>query len=390
MVIQHCIEAMNANRMFNINVKDQAKASEKLASGYRINRAADDAAGLAISEKMRRQIRGLTQASENAQDGISMVQTAEGALHETHDMLQRMNELCIKAASDTLQSSDREFIQFEIDAIRAEIDRTGASTSFNEIRLLNGIPQEYINAAPPSLSYSGIRGSMTQATRTQNAYYQVTPLTNGTILTQGSGDDTVYYMIGGTYDEETDGSREHPWPMTKESAYRHVASRLSAANTTDDYSVTIKYSTSGADEGKFVMDFHGPLKLDLLIGADGTDTLGVSIDAVNSSALGVWDVNVATRDNSGALNSIDVVKEAIQRNSQHRAYLGAIQNRLEHTIRNLDNVVENTTSSESVIRDTEMASTMVGYANRNILLQAGQTILSQANQSKQSVLRLLE
>ena len=390
MVIQHCIEAMNANRMFNINVKDQAKASEKLASGYRINRAADDAAGLAISEKMRRQIRGLTQASENAQDGISMVQTAEGALHENHDMLQRMNELCIKAASDTLQSSDREFIQYEIDAIRAEIDRTGASTCFNEIRLLNGIPQEHVNAAAPSLSYGGIRGSVAQATNTQNAYYQVSPLTTGTILTQGSGDDTVYYMIGGTYDEETDGSRDHPWPMSKESAYRHVASRLSVANTTDDYSVTIKYSTSGADEGKFTMNFHGPLKLDLLIGADSTDTLGVSIDAVNSSSLGVWDVNVATRDNSGALKSINVVKEAIQRNSQKRAYLGAIQNRLEHTIKNLDNVVENTTSSESILRDTEMASAMVSYANRNILLQAGETILSQANQSKQSVLRLLE
>ncbi|MBQ3797441.1 MAG: flagellin [Butyrivibrio sp.] len=390
MVIQHCIEAMNANRMFNINVKDQAKASEKLASGYRINRAADDAAGLAISEKMRRQIRGLTQASENAQDGISMVQTAEGALNEVHDMLQRINELCVKAANDTLQSVDREYIQYEIDEIQEEIDRTGATTTFNELKLLNGVPQEHVNARVPSLSYGGVRGSVTQATSSQNAYFQVPPLTSGTILTQGSGDQTVYYQIGGTYDEDTDGSRDHPWPMSKESVYRHVASRLSEANTTSDYSVTIKYSTSGSDEGKFIMEFHGPLKLDLLIGSESTDTLGVSIDAMNSSALGLWNVNVATHDNSGALQGIDAVKSAITINSQHRAYLGSIQNRLEHTIRNLDNVVENTTSSESVIRDTEMASTMVGYANRNILLQAGQTILSQANQSKQSVIRLLE
>lgn len=152
MVIQHCMEAMNANRMLNVNVKDQAKASEKLSSGYRINRAADDAAGLSISEKMRRQVRGLTQAAENAQDGISLVQIAEGALNEVHDMLQRMNELCVKSANDTLTYEDKTYIQSEIEALQSEIDRTGGVTTFNEIKILNGIRQEMIRAASPTLA----------------------------------------------------------------------------------------------------------------------------------------------------------------------------------------------------------------------------------------------
>ena len=394
MVVQHCMAAMNADRMLNVNVKDQAKASEKLSSGYRINRAADDAAGLAISEKMRRQVRGLTQASENAQDGISMVQIAEGALNEVHDMLQRMNELCVKAANDTLTFEDREYIQSEIEALQSEVDRTGGVTTFNEIKVLNGIRQEMVRAAAPNLGYSGFgSGTLRQAGSDGNASYQISPLRDGQVLTVGSGDSTVYYAVNGTLSDDPNlvpGSRENPWPISKESAYRHVASRLSSANTTDDYTVSVTYSTSGPDEGKFNMEFFGKLQIKLQVGSEAGDTLDIKISPVNASSLGLWSVNVATRDSSGPLAGIESVKNALEITSRERSNLGAYQNRLEHTIRNLDNVVENTTSSESQIRDTDMARQMVDYSNRNVLLQAGQSILSQANQTNQGVLSLLQ
>ncbi len=165
MVVQHSLLAMNANRMLNINVRDQKRASEKLSSGYRINRAADDAAGLAISEKMRRQVRGLTQATDNVQDGISLLQSAEGAMNEIHEMLQRMNELCVKAANDTLTYEDRSYIQEEINELQVEIDRTGSTTSFNELHVLDGIPQNWVTPNMPDIPWSGIGGgSLTAAT----------------------------------------------------------------------------------------------------------------------------------------------------------------------------------------------------------------------------------
>ena len=394
MVIQHCMEAMNANRMLNVNVKDQAKASEKLSSGYRINRAADDAAGLSISEKMRRQVRGLTQAAENAQDGISLVQIAEGALNEVHDMLQRMNELCVKSANDTLTYEDKTYIQSEIEALQSEIDRTGGVTTFNEIKILNGIRQESVTARAPSLPYIGLgTGTLRQASNGSLASYAISPLHDGQILSTGSGDDTVYYKIGGTLsDDETlvPGSRDNPWPLTKESVYRSIASSIARANVADTYSATITYPTSGEDEGKFTMEFFGPLQVKLQVGSEPGQTMDLSVNTINATVLGLWNINVATRDNSGPLKGIESVKNALQKVSQERSNLGAYQNRLEHTIRNLDNVVENTTGAESRIRDTDMAHQMVNYSNRNILIQAGQTILSQANQTKQGVLSLLQ
>ena len=275
MVVQHNVTAMNANRQLGITTGIQAKSSEKLSSGYKINRAADDAAGLAISEKMRRQVRGLTQASANAQDGISAVQTAEGALNEVHDMLQRMNELAVKAANDTLTTADRSYIQSEVNALVSEIHRTGEATSFNDTKLLDGT--------------------------FKNKNLQV-------------------------------GSDKHE---------------------------------------------NNVIKIDIV----ALTASGLGIDGSNVKVTGTDGVN--------ARNSIGTIKAALETVSKQRSDLGAIQNRLEHTIKNLDNVVENTQSAESQIRDTDMATEMVKYSNNNILAQAGQSMLAQANQTNQGVLSLL-
>ena len=191
-------------------------------------------------------------------------------------------------------------------------------------------------------------------------------------------------------DEIIPGSSRYPYSISKESVYRDIASRLSKANTTDDHTVSITYQIAGPDEGKFNMEFFGKLQLKLQVGSEAGQTMDIKISPVNASSLGLWNVNVATRDNSGPLSGIETVKNAIEITSRERSNLGAYQNRLEHTIRNLDNVVENTTGAESRIRDTDMAHQMVNYSNRNILIQAGQTILSQANQTNQGVLSLLQ
>ena len=273
MVVQHNLTAMNSNRMLGLTTKTQAKSTEKLSSGYKINRAADDAAGLAISEKMRRQVRGLTQASANAQDGISAVQTAEGALNEVHDMLQRMNELAVKSANGTNQSEDQSYIQSEVTNLINEIDRVAATTTFNEKSLLDG-------------------------------------------------------------------------------TFSNVALQVGAEAATDNQII-------------------------------------VTITSMNSTGLNnVKNVDVASV--AGAKNAIPVIKDAIKTLNSQRSGLGAIQNRLEHTINNLDNVVENTQAAESQIRDTDMATEMVKYSNNNILAQAGQAMLAQSNQANQGVLSLLQ
>ena len=275
MVVQHNLTAMNSSRMLNITTDSQAKSTEKLSSGYKINRAADDAAGLAISEKMRRQIRGLTQASSNAQDGISCVQTAEGALTEVHDMLQRMNELAVKAANGTQTSADRGYINQEVQALVSEIDRVASTTTFNEKNLLDG-------------SFK---------------------------------------------------------------------------------------------------------KVGLQVGAEAKQLITLDIVGMSAQGLGLTggaaNISVGGTDGTNAQAAIKTIKDALAKVSSQRSDLGAVQNRLEHTIKNLDNVVENTTSAESSIRDTDMATEMVKYSNNNILAQAGQSMLAQANQSNQGVLSLL-
>ena len=275
MVVQHNMQAANANRMLGITTGAQAKSTEKLSSGYKINRAADDAAGLAISEKMRSQVRGLDRASTNAQDGISVVQTAEGALNEVHSMLQRMNELATQAANDTNTTADRGQIQIEINQLTSEIDRVSSTTQFNTMNLLDG-------------SFSG---------------------------------------------------------------------------------------------------------KNLQVGSLSGQKIELKIDAMNSAGLGINNtgfggLSVDSFANAGA--AMSKFQTAIDTVSKQRANLGAVQNRLEHTIANLDNVSENTQSAESRIRDTDMAKEMVNYSKNNILAQAGQSMLAQANQSNQGVLSLLQ
>ncbi|MCR5503233.1 MAG: flagellin [Lachnospiraceae bacterium] len=311
MVVQHNLQAMNSNRMLNVNAQAQAKSTEKLSSGYQINRAADDAAGLAISEKMRRQIKGLTQASANAQDGISMVQTAEGALGEVHDMLQRINQLSVKGENGTLTSADRGYIASEVQQLLSEIDRVQSTTTFNELSLLDG-----------SVTKTGLQVG---AEATQ--HIDITIASMG-VFGKDSNKTASTADGGGIYSNDEDSS---------------------LADAVDKF---YQYDT------------------------DGKSKIGASDAEKTISASDFASLNKAT-------------KIALNRVSKQRSDLGAVQNRLEHTIKNLDNVVENTTSAESSIRDTDMATEMVRYSNNNILQQAGQAMLAQANQANQGVLSLL-
>ncbi len=304
MVVQHNLQAMNSNRMLNVNTSSQAKSTEKLSSGYKINRAADDAAGLSISEKMRRQIRGLTQASANAQDGISCVQTAEGALNEVHDMLQRINELAVKGETATLTTADRTYIQSEVQQLMSEIDRVASTTTFNEQSLLDG-------------TFTG-KGLQVGA-----------------------------------------------------EAGQHIAITIESMNMSGLIAQAKNGKKSYIEKGNLVCDSEKA--------SDVVETFkGYKAEDTKT---------YATSDNFASLNVF--VKSALQTVSRQRSDLGAVQNRLEHTINNLDNIVENTTSAESQIRDTDMATEMVRYSNNNILTQAGTAMLAQANQSNQSVLSLL-
>lgn len=277
MIVQHNMTALNANRQLNITNGSLAKKTEKLSSGYRVNRAADDAAGLSISEKMRAQIRGLDQASSNAQDGISLIQTAEGALNEIHSVLQRMRELTVQAANDTNVTADRRAIAKEIRALTSEIDRIATQTEFNTMKLLSG-------------------------------------------------------------------------------------------------------------------RFSGKV---LQVGANGSQTISLKIGAMTVSKLGVSAGKIAAKISMASANGksitklISVVNKAISKVSLQRSALGALQNRLEHTIANADNMAENLQSAESKIRDANMADEMVAYSSFSILQQAGQSMLAQANQSTQGVLSLL-
>ena len=338
MVVQHNITAMNSNRMLGLTTKAQAKATEKLSSGYKINRAADDAAGLSISEKMRRQIRGLTQASANAQDGISCVQTAEGALNEVQDMLQRMNELAVKGENGTLTSTDRSYIQAEVQQLMSEIDRVQSTTTFNEQSLLDG-------------SFSN-KGLQVGAESGQHISVSIKNMSTAQLIAEAVQNEVKF----GTANVDTvngDAVTSATVPYTYEE------------NGTN---------TLNADMLSKFYDF----KIGDVVDSDSYDKAQTVVAHLDDEP---------TAADFAALNAF--AKSAIQNVSKQRSDLGAIQNRLEHTISNLDNIVENTTSAESQIRDTDIATEMVRYANNNILQQAGTSMLSQANQSNQLALSLL-
>ena len=446
MVVQHNLKAMNSNRMLGITQGTVAKSTEKLSSGYKINRAADDAAGLSISEKMRRQIRGLTQASANAQDGISAVQTAEGALAEVHDMLQRMDELATKAANGTMSQGDRQNVQNEIDQLTTEIDRVAETTKFNETYLLkgstnitDGYTRSYLNAKTAGINGTFIKeannGILNADTKTSalDATFVVGKDEVDKIKALKAGDTydiggTVYTIvqdaaiktsIDTTYTSDvTNGTltrtqiKESDVSAFFQAAFKTALNEANKIGTLDSHNqkitgsefgsvngsaVTTDKPTYGIDGGwafkinKASVSVQAALSLSLHVGADSTMTnkIDLQINKMNSRGLGVEGLKVTGTSAQAATFAIDAIQDAINRVSNQRSTLGAVQNRLEHTIKNVDNVIENTTSAESAIRDTDMANEMVKFSNAQILQQAGQSMLAQANQSNQGVLSLL-
>lgn len=553
MVVQHNLQAMNANRMLGLTTKTVAGSTEKLSSGYRINRAADDAAGLAISEKMRKQVRGLTQAAANAEDGISCVQTAEGALAEVQDMLQRMNELCVQAANGTNSTSDRQYIQDEIDQLISEVDRIAETTKFNETFLLKGdqegatdniyitnysttytkniVPNGY-NGTPttycmnyigtnnlyvvdskvmktgPSISlgadkistgddmtkylkkdlsadnkgkaalnttsytafinvelnssitaagtdlYTDGASSVVKAKQelfiynTENS--TVTHITKDTVMTKYLNDDNTmkdqYRLVdyvdsskgtGSKVKSQITGNNDFKWTdknleidesiqklydadgkevsgialhqyFDEQGNYKGGLYKTSQAKATDEVFSSTASAQKYAKQGETVATISRyitqsskqvaeGLTFQLHVGAqsDRKNKITATIDTLTSAGLGIdmlasYNIGIVDITGNNATDAIDVVDEALQRVSRQRSALGAVQNRLDHTVRNLDNIVENTTSAESAIRDTDMAEEMVRYSNANILQQAGQAMLAQANQSNQGVLTLLQ
>ncbi len=598
MVVQHNMQAMNANRMLNVTTSTQAKSTEKLSSGYKINRAADDAAGLTISEKMRKQIKGLDQASTNAEDGVSSVQTAEGALTEVHSMLQRMNELAVQASNGTNSESDRSAIQDEISQLTTEIDRVSETTKFNETYLLKGnvdgtsskvnvnahdaglagkltdnedgtatfkadslavgskvtiAGKEYtIGTSAKSSDYAkkgdaavkpvAAGDSVTSGNTTTSIVGKVTTdiatgatwagndkivdadgnewtvsdtaatdkdthtvkeddtttlasiLKNGAKITSNAADnklngtsvvddlgkneisiadttgvkalqdgikagDTVTvggttktvtaetpktfdeikketalgtvgtdvaigsktYKIGTSTDETAknitkddflasikDGDKvkvgtntytaivksSDDDSITLEDAYSKMAKELETASSIGtDTAAKVKNNGNGTfDITKGSVEVKDALSFSLHVGADAdmTNKINVDIESMSAAGLGIKGINVKDDSGKAATYAIDAIADAVSKVSAQRSALGAVQNRLEHTIANVDNVVENTTSAESRIRDTDMAEEMVNYSKNNILAQAGQSMLAQANQSNQGVLSLLQ
>ncbi len=527
MVVQHNLTAMNANRMLGVTTGQQAKSSEKLSSGYKINRAADDAAGLTISEKMRKQIRGLDQASANAQDGISCVQTAEGALTEVHSMLQRMNELAVQASNGTMSTNDRQAVQNEIDQLVTEIDRVSETTKFNEIYLLKGDPATSSKSYTyelTDLAKAADKGEITLVAG-QDAYAPgetnaVTAATADTaesitFTDKGGGANKLFVSEAGTWGDTvevtaanyetyfavaadgtvslktgtatfgvaaaagaaaagvktladlqtdgwikgnpattaSDGTLSEYVEIGEDGSLKYKEGKVlyqSPANAGTEYGDQVEadmiaeadlgnyfetsanplvdangaritdisaYFVDGVYQGGIYRDdaagnsteigaeqitdyinvnetaTAGALKFNLHVGSESAkeNKIGVEIKAMSAAGIGInvlSKTGLMTEDD--ATSAIDTIAEAIKQVSEQRSALGAVQNRLEHTIANLDNVVENTTAAESRIRDTDMAEEMVEYSKNNILAQAGQSMLAQANQSTQGVLSLLQ
>lgn len=390
MVVQHNLTAMNANRQLGITTGAQAKSSEKLSSGYRINRAGDDAAGLKISEKMRSQIRGLDKASDNAQDGISLIQTAEGALNEAHSILQRMNELSVQGANDTNQSIDRDAINQELTALTEELDRISETTQFNKQNLLDG-------------SFSNKKLQVGANTG------QSINISIGNMNADTLGLKSIKYFEGReshSYSGISYMGTEYTYDTSKDAnlnkkLFVSAAKKTGQAAFTDDM---IALSTNG----KFYASTKGFAGRESAV-KSGKDLLA---NKYKKAASAAWTTllnsaktttqtvggfgaaatlnspNVGNYDKANA--TLQAVQGAINLVSTQRSALGALQNRLEHTVANLDNVSENTSSAESRIRDTDMADEMVEYSKNNILAQAGQSMLAQANQSTQGVLSLLQ
>ena len=498
MVVQHNMSAMNANRMLSGVASAQSKSTEKLSSGYRINRAADDAAGLSISEKMRSQIRGLNQASTNAQDGISLIQTAEGALNEQHSILQRMRELAVQASNGTETNDDREAVQNEIEQLQSELTRISDTTEFNTMKLLDG--SQSGNKVQASVSKSADANLTTEpATTGKSVSAALTNTADGTESTYAvtvmdkdgnASTTTVKFTAGADEGKDADaiikalkdtdladkfdmeystGAKTITFTSKEEGVSSNVVltqlgTAASAATVTpgedaysklaagigaytgkgniedsiftvngekfayvtdptklgDDYK-DVNYVQTKADDGTVdkddaaamaklinaktgiaaVADGNGNISLkagssntgkgiELQIGANEGQTMSFTLDDMSADALGVGVGKVDLSKQESAKTATTTIDAAIKKVSAARGRMGAVQNRLEHTINNLDTAAENMQTAESRIRDTDMAEEMVNYSKNNILAQAGQSMLAQANQSNQGVLTLLQ
>lgn len=400
MVVQHNLTAMNANRQLGVTTSSQAKATEKLSSGYRINRAGDDAAGLKISEKMRSQVRGLTKASNNAQDGVSLIQTAEGALNEAHSILQRMNELAVQGANDTNESIDRDAINEELDALTQELDRISTTTQFNKQNLLDGTftSKNLQVGANANQKIEISIGNMNAATLGLKSIkgQEATDVQKGKEPTTVTYKDYIYQ-----YDTTTGFSQNRKLAisqfkadMSKKANDNQYVMQMDETTGSIYYvdGASQRYGTITAAKQADISAMKGSISGALNDNfADYLNTQDVTAQAPTVAAPST-DFTLTKPEVSSyakANATITAVQEAINKVSSQRSALGAIQNRLEHTIANLDNVAENTQAAESRIRDTDMASQMVEYSKNNILAQAGQSMLAQANQSNQGVLSLL-
>lgn len=538
MIVQHNLTAMNTNRQLGISTNAMAKSTEKLSSGYRINRAADDAAGLAISEKMRSQIRGLDKASANAADGISMIQTAEGALNESHSILQRMRELAIQAANGTETDEDRGNIQDEIEQLQEELDRIASDTEFNQMNLLDGslssastgvtsagpkfgvydtnlkafvtsnvagvgikvsasaesggesaiwsddgktltlnlaknmtytqseiddliknakqedhsatgtpaeievnfnfgsftVPTAGITTAQTTVAgkkgsvaataIDGSAGKYVGANKigfSSNKYGKDTNITIEIKFDVAAGKEEFELTTAATYETTGDLATANGYTLHLQSGKEYSEEDIEAIIAEAGVSLDVTLESEDPDEPKtlFITEnitsqvftlaggaglgdedaFLGQTKYDvasggsgviLQVGANEGQTMSFSIGDMSATALGVNGSKVNLASQKGASDSINYIDEAISKVSKQRSLLGAVQNRLEHTIANLDNTAENLQSAESTIRDVDMASEMVTYSKYNILQQAGQSMLAQANQSTQGVLSLLQ
>ncbi|MBE3569932.1 MAG: flagellin [Bacillales bacterium] len=411
MIINHNIAALNTLNRLNAATNAQSKSMQKLSSGLRINSAADDAAGLAISEKMRSQIRGLDQASRNAQDGISLIQTAEGALNETHSILQRMRELAVQASNDTNTAEDRKNIQDEMDQLTKEIDRIASTTQFNTKNLLDGSMGKAVNSAIANQNTSAVLKSGSSAITAGTAVLTQLQDANGNNLGIASGDTiTVSYVVNGTTKETslavsgtstisgvmaliTDGTASYA--SGKITVTANTGGTNNAINgitiTVKDSSGNVKTAATNAlssfTETKQAENARTDGSATFQIGANTGQNLSLDINEMTASALGVKGLQVQTQ--SQANTAMKVIDGAIQKVSAERSKLGAYQNRLEHSINNLSTSSENLTAAESRIRDVDMAKEMMEQTKSSILAQAAQAMLAQANQQPQGVLQLL-
>lgn len=395
MVVQHNLTAMNANRQLGVTSGAQAKSAEKLSSGYKINRAGDDAAGLKISEKMRSQIRGLDKASDNAQDGISLIQTAEGALNESHSILQRMNELAVQGANDTNQSIDRDAINQELDALTEELNRISETTQFNKQNLLDG------NFKDKNLQV-GANAKQKIAISIDCMNADALGLGKETVK-QGGNTPTKVVYNGMSFKYKTSmtvgSNKTSAIAAFQKSISKKVGSTGNFIAQYDDTTGSIYYkATIDGKEKRFASattaqkSYLADQKAIVSKAINDDFQKYVKTSKASATAGGNGEIRNKARvdDYEAANNTITYVQNAINTVSTQRSALGALQNRLEHTVANLDNVSENTQSAESRIRDTDMASEMVQYSKNNILAQAGQSMLAQANQSTQGVLSLLQ